>query len=681
MKKILFTGILLCFSAAFAFAQPEGKPDLKADKALYKKAKKEADPKASLRLAQLSIGWLYTKDEYRSFLEAENWLKQVHGKLKPGESGELEAFKIYFTGGYGITQDLSKAEKWAEKAKDNPAAVVKSAYNEDFHLAQAVATYRAAEKMQTHAMVQLAQYFLAFGMSYQKGMEWLDKAEELGNINATFIQQRWRLTKRLALKGKLKSLKEKDINEMYATLAKRYANDGSSLAALEYAHRLIKYKMYHGRKLPVSALQERLRPLLNEGTSPSDDLRLKALLLLAPHLENRRQLMAYRQIEELRQKLRYPLESKRFKATFAKAKTAQKAMQSLRTLAQLLEGYPQIAEQIQITAVDFITGYHGDFEALGQLYERVNVPENAAFLGNENLEKINTEILQKFQETFQQSDDILILAQLEQALRNSKRTPAAFKAFLPKVEAQLKALETKSGNARLFQEKKKIAARTFKTIPEGRSLLASLKNIDGLTDEATKELRIFACQKVVCDVYGICPMPESLTQLDADMKRNPWINPEGEEVFWEIKHNSPNTFSVKTWQGGRFFHVVAERQNEEKYKINILEVSGQAEESKVSNVVYSTEAEVKPGETAQESLEVKIWRAKSKGYMWELVSTDFLQASYPKNGEFFTVEGFGGLASAAPKKEVKKEGKAGISLDQALKETLLIFVAKNYQRF
>jgi len=679
MKKTFFTGILLCLSTALAFAQPEGKPDLKRDKDLYKKAKKEADPKASLRLAQLSIGWLYTKDDYRSFLEAENWLKQVHGKLKPGESGELEAFKIYFTGGYGVAQDLSKAEKWAEKAKDNPAAVVKSAYNEDFHLAQAVATYRAAEKMQPHAMVQLAQYFLEFGMSYQKGMEWLDKAEELGSLDATFIQQRWHLTKRLALKGKLKSLKEKDINEMYATLAKRYANDGSRMAALEYAYRLVKYKMYHGRKLPVSALQERLSPLLNEATSPSDDLRLKALLLLAPHFEGRHQLMAYRQIEELRQKLELPVDSKRFKAIFTKAKAAKEGMQDVRSLAQLVEAYPNIAEQMQIIPVDFLTGYHGDFEALSQLYERINTGENKAFLGKKKLEKLNTEILQKFQETFQQSDDILILAQLEQALRNSKRTPAAFKAYLPKVEAQLKALEAKSGNARLFQEKKKIAARTFKTIPEGRSLLASLNGIDGLTDEATKELRIFACQKVVCDVYGICPMPETLTQLDADMKNNPWINPEGEEVFWEIKHNSPNTFSVKTWQGGRFFHVVAERQNEEKYKINILEVSGEAESSKVSNVVYSTEAKVVAG--TSERLEVKIWQSKHKGYTWEVIPENYLKVSYPKEGDYFVAEGYGGLESAMPNKKLKKEGKQGLSLDQTLKESLRLFVEKNYQSF
>lgn len=86
MKNLLFISTLLCIAGLSAFAQPEGKPDFKVLKEVYKKAKKEGDPTASLQIAQKSIGGLYTADAYRSFAEAETWLKQVHGKLEAGKA-------------------------------------------------------------------------------------------------------------------------------------------------------------------------------------------------------------------------------------------------------------------------------------------------------------------------------------------------------------------------------------------------------------------------------------------------------------------------------------------------------------------------------------------------------------------------------------------------------------------
>ncbi|TAE00481.1 MAG: hypothetical protein EAZ97_05835, partial [Bacteroidetes bacterium] len=330
------------------------------------------------------MGKLFDDDSRKDYSKALNYFKKANAMN--GDSASMEIYKIYIGGGYGENQNLAEADKYFGWACAKTQPFKRFEYHRDVNFCNVQELQKKAVSGDQEAMVVLALHYFELGFSQHLGNYWLDQATS--KPDAAFLKERYALSKKRYLEQTPLNIFQQNL----MVIAENHAKKGSEMAKMIF----VSLKSLNGTVPEAPALLANfLKPEFSQGAEINlqDELHFKALLLLAKAATGKEKVVATMQVfSEVNKKLGF--------RQYISAHDIFLEGEKINTQLTSITGLDGVAERYKISDLnlnitEFNSAYGGDYVRLAELYKNLAKPENAAWIGQKNLEHYKKEINSK----------------------------------------------------------------------------------------------------------------------------------------------------------------------------------------------------------------------------------------------------------------------------------------------
>lgn len=670
-RLLLLVSIPLTMLLASCASSKRGNPNLKPFKAEKKRARK-GDPKAGLILVKACRGSMMTPDDKKDYKKAlrfyEKYVADKVHTLPPGEKGERVLFDMYFTGGYGIDPNIEKARYWINELAKHKDLSRHYTYKDNLYLPHIFTVQKRGGLSQANAAYRMARYLLEYGIHFDKGMAWIEKAIERGHPDAPYYKARW-----LALRRQRKYDRPEDWSEFLRKKVMRIASqhiEKSPAARLEYAY----IRTLDHRNLPEpTEIEELMEPLVTRaGADPG--AKIKGLMLLEKVQKGGGRLKTLRRIRALEPSLD---SADRVLAAkhLSEAKEIEEKMRSLSGLHELMEEREEFSD-LDIDLEGYEKGYEGDMRPLVEVYEAIKKPENAELLGEEHLKEYELELSQKIETTFREADTPEKVLAMNDAFSEEPVLEKYAASYRPRVRSKLREMGVSTEEIDYFAEKKKLDEETFGSWQEAKAKMRAISDDPNINPMAQMRLRSYIKYKVIRDMYGENPSRREIEQLRNTLYRQTWLSPEGDKMCFAYMRDSENWFTGEVRRHSYMFQYTVTRDNpaSDEYDLKINYVH-----NGLSNLAYKSTLKVK--QLDADTYVVAIYLAERKSYRWAESKSDYLKAIYRQEADEIEPTAIGKLSRArrtdhgVPEHSLKqKEDPGDFSAKTAVRTALRYFI-------
>lgn len=653
---LLIACILIQFIHAFANAQPpskRGKTNIKPYKEELKRARK-GDVAAMLTLAAVYRGQMLDSDQQKDYKNALKWYqKALASNPTPEQLFEikLNLFRLYFTGGYGIEQDLTDAKTYsAEATALNPLPLI-SEYQPNLHLAEFFNLYHRAQAGDKSAAVLAAMMAFRYHIDYRTAIHLLQLAAD--DPDAAYLKERY----------EAEMLRYRQNGHMYLErsallpLLRRYAQQGSMLAKTEFAYEVLQPSQYVGPRLKSEEVNAFMSDMKQWKASYAVEMQLKALCLLTYYQTGNERIFTLQKIAAINAGL--PSEELKFAQPFIKE------LRQFEQKASTVEGLAELQQTHQLTGfnIDLQAWNHhfnGEVKQLLSQKAELEKPIVAQLVGNANVENYRVQLQRKAIETLEQATSPRRLIAFYDEIKKNTWLQSIRPSLLSQAEAQLSQLGVDQTNMLFFYAQSTIEETKFTSLAEGQQVVSRLlaqlpqpqpvpshlSKVERLAREqqnrkiATEQARLisFAKVKIIRDLLGEAPTVEQIERAKFTIFYDPWLQPEGEQMFFYYTSNSPNWFSGEVKRGNLFYYYKVTRiGTSDRFRLEIQVVANNK-----SNLVFNSI--IKTTHSADGTIEVDIMGSRMTGYAWDISENDYLTCIFRPNQPTLDLQPFGYVA-------------------------------------
>ncbi|WP_375560515.1 hypothetical protein ACE193_22935 [Bernardetia sp. OM2101] len=615
---------------------------------VYKKQAKSGSSTAMLKIANAFKGDMFTSNELRDYENAIKWYSQAMAASSTQKvPAAKELFKIYMTGSEDVPRNIDAAKKWLKVVADSMDVHLYYQDNTDLYLMDIFDKYKEATKTEPSAESQflLGRYFLEFEIDYNTGIRFLDKAATMDSArysqDVNYLKSKWQFfrNRRSDFINDMPFAYQKDKAHQ---VMKRFADEGSELAKLEYANYIV-----HNAEKPQDVKEDTQKLLRNFVVAKfvNKEQQLKATYLVALTQEGKDHVIAFRKL--------YALKNQNFSAeqfpymdnAIDEYKEIANQLETLTGLGKLTAERPMFID-IPLELPKYYQHYDGDIRPLVAVKDAITTEENMEFLTPQNVEKYKQTLLEQVDDIFAKANTPSELYSFKNALEKDKFFAPLAKPYLDSlIQKQLDAKGLVQEDLVYEYEKGRLENITFYNLEEGRKFIENLSKRNDLdpepeapksrwarkpTKQNTRKNALLkrAKIKVLEDIYGSSPTIKQIEELNKTIPRYSWLAPEGREWAVGLKGNSDSWFTgivdvAKTRT--QYFYEIKRFGDSDRFLMEIKSIKNNK-----SNNAYSTNIEVeqikKGGESGDvEGYNVTIFGAKYQTYGWKQSKTDFFR--------------------------------------------------------
>ncbi|GEM_PF-4963139 len=358
----------------------QSNPSEVAPRKEFKQRLKDASTK--LEEGRIYAGNTFDMPDRKNYIEAIKILKSV------GNSANLDLFRVYLTGGYGIAPNSSKAKTYHEKLlTDEKISVKHYAYKTDLDLREFYDIQMKAEGGDIAMQVKLARFYLEFELSRYFADFWLKEAASKGSIDAKYLLK----CTELYLKNYNQEINKIQYQEALEKVAKSYAEKGSYLAGGEYVY--LRETVAH--KVSAGEAERFLKPMI-ESKNTSEEAQLKALVLLEEAQQGSAKLGSMRRIYDYCNKHTAYQTNPVSMKYYNKFKEIDKKLATVKGLYEVTQSYG--AKTIDLNLDEFDKNYNDNYDRMLKVFKQIAEPENKTFIGTKNFTNYQNEFHIKFKE-------------------------------------------------------------------------------------------------------------------------------------------------------------------------------------------------------------------------------------------------------------------------------------------
>jgi hypothetical protein len=119
---------------------------------------------------------------------------------------------------------------------------------------------------------------------------------------------------------------------------------------------------------------------------------------------------------------------------------------------------------------------------------------------------------------------------------------------------------------------------------------------------------------------------------------DPWLQPEGEKMFFHYTSDSPNWFSGEIKRGNvLYYYKVTRVGTGNRFRLEIQAVANDK-----SNLVFNSI--IRTNHTSDGTFEVDILGSRLTGYAWNISENDYLTCIFKQNQQKLDLQPFGYIA-------------------------------------
>ncbi|WP_291725842.1 hypothetical protein [Bernardetia sp.] len=616
---------------------------------VYKKQAKEGNSDAMLKIANAFKGDMFTSSEYRDYENAIKWYSQaMAASSKQKVAAARELFEIYMTGSEDVPRNLDAAKKWLQIVADSMDVHLYYQDNTDLYLMDIFDVYKDATKAEASAESQflLGRYFLEFEIDYNTGMRFLDKAAVTDSIrfsqDVNYLKAKWQFfrNRRSDFNADMPFAYQKGKSHQ---VMKRFADEGSELAKLEYANYIV-----HKAEKPQD-VREETEKLLRNFVVPkfaNKEKQLKATYLAALTQEGKNHVIAFRNLTALKDKNFSTEQFLYMDDAIKEYKEIANQLETLTGLGKLTEERPMFID-IPLELPAYYQHYDGDIRPLVAVKDAITTEENIEFLTPENVEKYKQTLLEQVDDIFAKANTPAELYSFKNAMEKDDFFKPLAKPYLDSlIQKQLDAKGLVQEDLVYEYEKGRLENTTFYNLEEGRKFIEALSKRNDLDPEPEQPKRRWgrkpvkqeprknallkrAKVKVLEDIYGNSPTIKQIEDLNRTIPRYAWLAPEGREWAVGLKGNSDSWFTgivdlSKTRT--QYFYEVKRLGDSDRFLMEIKSIKNN-KSNNAYNTAIEVEKMVKGGSESGdvEGYNVTIFGAKYQTYGWKQSKTDFFR--------------------------------------------------------
>lgn len=623
----------------------------------YKKQAKAGNSTSMLKIANAFKGDMFTSNELRDYENAIKWYSQaMAASSKQKIPAAKQLFKIYMTGSQDVPRNLDAAKKWLKIVADSIDVNMYYQDNTNLYLMDIFDAYKEATNSEASAESQflLGRYFLEFEIDYDTGIRFLNKAASADSArysqDVNYIKSKWQFFKnrRSDFVDEVAFEYQKDKAHQ---IMKRFADEGSELAKLEYANYIV-----HKAKKPQEVREETEKLLRNFVVAKFADKeqQLKATYLVAMTQEGKDYVVAFRKLYELKNKNFSSEQFSYMDNALNQYKGIANQLETLTGLGKLTTENP-IFNDIPLDLPQYYQHYQGDIRPLVAVKDAITTPQNIELLTSENVEKYKQTLLEQVDDIFKKANTPSKLYSFKNALEKDEFFKPLAKPYLDSlIQKQLNAKGLVQEDLVYEYEKGRLENTKFYNLEEGRKFIEALSKRNDLDPEPEAPKSRWARKpvkqeprknallkrakiKVLEDIYGNSPTIKQIEDLNQTIPRYSWLAPEGREWAIGLKGNSDSWFTgivdvAKT--NTQYFYEVKRIGDSDRFLMEIKSIKNNQ-----SNNAYSTNLEVEKIKKGEESGDVEgynvtIFGAKYQTYGWKQSKTDFFRViCKPKQGK------------------------------------------------
>lgn len=654
-RRLFFLAILLSIIfASHAQLPKRGKPDMNPYKAEMSRARK-GDAAAMLTVAAAFQGDMLTDDAFKDYKNALKWYqKALQTNLTPEQQFEIKfnLFRLYFTGGYGIRPDMAAAKQYhAEAAALNPLPLI-SEYMPNLHLKDFFQTYEQAQSGDVSAALKAAMMSYRYGIHYPTARELLARAA--GEPDAAYLSERYEAELHKFRQSGNARLDRAQLFE----LLRRHAQKGSLLAKTELAFEALKPSQFAAQRLkPEEAAALFANVEQQNGTTYAAEMQLKALCLLTKYQTGNNKIFTLHRIAALKTDL--PPEELQFAEPLIKEwKNFEQKAATVEGLAELQQAYG--LSEFSLDLNQWKNNFNGEIKGLLALKAELEKPIVRQLVGEARVSAYQVQLQKKAAEVLRAAvSPRRVIAFYEELKRNpwlQNIKPPLENA----VSVRFAELGIDSTNMPFFYAQSTIEETKFGSLNEGRLFVTNLLNtlpkpvviprnaskaerqqLEELNRKIIAEqarLSNFAKNKIIRDLLGEAPSVEQIERAKPMLLYDPWLQPEGEKMFFYYTSDSPNWFSGDVKRGNVFYYYKLTRiGTSNRFRLEIQAVANDK-----SNLVFNSI--VRTNLSADGVYEVDVLGSRMTGYAWNISENDYLTCLFKKNQQTLELQPFGYIA-------------------------------------
>lgn len=638
-------------STSYAQLPKKGKPNMDAYKAEMSRAKK-GDVAAMLTVAAAYRGDMLTDDAFKDYKSAVKWYQKALLSNPTAEQQfeiKFNLFQLYFTGGYGIQPDMSMAKLYhAEAVALNPLPII-SDYMPNLYLKDFFQAYEQAQTGDTNAALRAGMMSYRYKIHYPTALQMLNRAA--AEPDAAYLANRYEAE---LLKFRQTGNATLDRALLFDIL-RRYAQQGSMLAKTELAYEALKPSQYSGQRLKpeeAAALFDGIEQQWQ--TDYAKEMQLKALCLLVKYQTGNDKIMTLRRLSAIKTNL--PSEELRFaEPAWNELKRFEQKAATVEGLAELQQTYGLSGFKIDIG--EWQAHFKGEVKSLLAFKAELEKPVVRRLIGDANANACLEQLQKKTADVLKEASNPRRAIAFYEELQRNNWLQSITPSLQDAVQAKFAALGIDSANMVFFYAQGTIEDTKFNNINEGRIFIGNLLNTlpkplaiprnapkaERLRIEeanrkiAAEQTRLtnFAKSKIIRDIVGESPSVEQIERAKPMLLYDPWLQPEGEKMFFHYTSDSPNWFSGDVKRGNvLYYYKVTRIGTGNRFRLEIQAVANDK-----SNLVFNSI--VRTNLSSDGIFEVDVLGSRMAGYAWNISENDYLTCIFRQNQQTLDLQPFG----------------------------------------
>lgn len=646
--------LVLLTSILYAQLPKKGKPNMDAYKADISRAKK-GDVAAMLTVAAAYRGDMLTEDAFKDYKSAAKWYQKA-SLSNPTTEQQFEIkfnlFQLYFTGGYGIQPDMAMAKLYhAEAAALNPLPII-SDYMPNLYLNDFFQVYEQAQTGDTNAALRAGMMSYQYKIHYPTALQLLNRAA--AEPDAAYLINRYEAE---LLKFRQTGNTTLDRALLFDIL-RRYAQQGSMLAKTELTFEALKPSQYPAQRLKPEEAAALFNGIEQQWqTAYAKEMQLKALCLLVKYQTGNEKIMTLRRLSAVKTSL--PTEELQF------AEPAWKELKSFEQKAATVEGLAELQQTyglsgFKIDEAAWRNHFNGEVKALLTFKTELEKPVIRQLVGDTNADAHRIQLQKKTAAVLQEASNPRRAIAFYEEFQRNNWLQSIQPSLGELLQARFTTLGIDSANMVFFYAQGNIEDTKFYNINEGRVFISNLLNTlpkpfniprnvpktDRVRLEEenrkiiTEQTRLsnFAKSKIIRDIIGEAPSVEQIERAKPMLLYDPWLQPEGEKMFFHYTSDSPNWFSGEIRRGNvLYYYKVTRIGTANRFRLEIQAVANDK-----SNLVFNSI--VRTNRTSDGTFEVDVLGSRMTGYAWNISENDYLTCIFKQNQHTLDLQPFGYIA-------------------------------------
>ena len=632
-----------------------GKTNIDAYKAELRHAKK-GDIEAMLTVAAAYRGDMLTEDAFKDYKNAVKWYeKALISNPTSAQQFEIKfnLFQLYFTGGYGIQPDIAMAKRYHQEAVAlNPLPLI-SDYMPDLYLTDFFNAYERAQSGDNNAALRAAMMCYRYKIHYPTALRLLNRVA--AEPDAAYLANRYEAE---LLRFRQTGHATLDRATLFDIL-RRHASQGSMLAKTELAYEALKPSQYSAQRLKpeeAAALFSQIEQQWQ--TAYAKEMQLKALCLLVKYQTGNEKIMTLRRLATLKN-------SGMTNDEYLFAQPALNELKNFEQKAATIEGLAELQQiyglkGFNIDAAAWRKHFNGEVKSLLNFKTEIEKPVIRQLVGNANADAYRAELQAKAAEVLQQAASPRRIIAFYEEWKQNQWLKNINPSLGNIIQERMTAMGIDSINMAFFYAQDIVEDTKFSNINEGRLFVNNLLNtlpkplviphnaskaersrLEEVNRKISMEqsrLTSFAKSKIIRDIVGEAPSVEQIERAKPMLLYDPWLQPEGEKMFFYYTSDSPNWFSGEIKRGNIFYYYKVTRIGvTNRFRLEIQAVTNDK-----SNLVFNSI--VRTNLSSDGTYEVDVLGSRMTGYAWNISENDYLTCIFKQNQQMLDLQPFGYIA-------------------------------------